>query len=229
MDSLRGPDLPMNRARAGFTLLEIVISLAILSVALMVLVESQSMSVLQTMDSQRMLTANSLAEAKLAEVLLQLEMKGFSDTTQGEEGSFEEFGDEGEYGQVVDFEGEYDDYGYAWTIRKVEMQMGDIAGTLEELEQSGITGTQDDEQTQVADEDGLSASALSSFLSPEQMDEMLSPWMREVRVVVWWGEDPGDLEEDVECENCIEVVTHVFNPSGKIVDSETGAMNPSGS
>ncbi len=219
MDSVGGADLPMMRLRQGFTLLEIVIALAILSVSLMVLVESQMMSVVQTMDSQRILTANSLAEAKLAEVLLELEMKGFSDTTQGEEGSFETFGDEGEYGEVIDFEGEYDDYGFAWTIRPVKMELGDIAGTLEELEQSGMTGSQDEGQKEVAEENGVSASALSSFMSPEALDEMLSPWLREVRVVVWWGTDPGDLKEGEECDTCVELVSHTFNPSGTIVAS----------
>ena len=52
----------MIRNRAAFTLMEIVISLAILAVSLMVLVESQTASVIQTMDGQRILTATQLAE-----------------------------------------------------------------------------------------------------------------------------------------------------------------------
>ena len=36
--------------------------------------------------------------------------------------------------------------------------------------------------------------------------------------MVWWGDDPGD-EEGQSCENCVELVTHVFNPSGQVVDS----------
>ncbi|MSQ00705.1 MAG: type II secretion system protein [Myxococcales bacterium] len=204
----------MTTRRQAFTLIEIVIALTILAVSLMVLVESQSGSVLQTIDSQRILTANSLAEAKLAEVLLTLEMDGFSDTIKGEDGSFEDFGDNGEYGEVVDFEGEYDEYGYAWTVRPVEMELGDIAGTLEELskdnESSGSSSTS------TADDAGVDASLFSAFLTPEAMSEMLSPWMREVRVVVWWGDDPGDLEADELCESCVELVSHVFNPSGTV-------------
>jgi len=206
----------MNSTRRAFTLLEIVISLAILSVSLMVLVESQSMSVLQTVDSQQILTANSLAEAKLAEVLLGLEMHGFTEADQGEEGSFESFGDDGTYGDVVDFEGEYDDYSYSWTVRQVEMELGDVAGTMEDLQQSGLLPQQSDEQKSAAEQSGMSASSLSSFISPDQINDMLSPWMREVRVVVWWGDDPGDLEADTECDRCVELTTHVFNPSGKV-------------
>lgn len=209
--------------RHAFTLMEIVISLAILAVSLMVLVESQIASVVQTMDGQRILTATQLAEAKLAEVLLTLEMEGFQEGEKGEEGTFEEFGDNGEYGEVVDFEGEYDDYGYAWTVRKVEMQLGDIGGTLEELQQSGELDQTGTGTTSSADDAGIDSSMFSSFLSPDTINDTLSPWMREVRVIVWWGDDPGEQEGESTCENCVEIVTHVFNPSGKVFNSESGA------
>lgn len=218
----------MIRKRAAFTLMEIVISLAILAVSLMVLVESQTASVIQTMDGQRILTATQLAEAKLTEVLLTLEMEGFSESEKGEEGSFEEFGDNGEFGEVVDFEGEYDDYGYAWTVRKVEMQLGDIGGTLEELQQSGDLDQSSTGTTTSADDAGIDSSMFSSFLSPDTINDTLSPWMREVRVIVWWGEDPGEQEGESSCENCVEIVTHVFNPSGTVFNSESGSSGDDG-
>jgi hypothetical protein len=211
------------RSRVAFTLLEIVISLAILAVSLMVLVESQTASVIQTMDGQRVLTATQLAEAKLAEVLLNLEMEGFQESDAGVEGTFEEFGDDGQFGDVVDFEGEYDDYGYAWTVRKVEMQLGDVAGTLEDLQRSGEMSQSTTGTTSTADDAGVDSSMFSSFLSPDTINDTLSPWMREVRVIVWWGDDPGEQEGETSCENCVELVTHVFNPSGKVFNSESGA------
>lgn len=213
----------MTRPRHAFTLMEIVISLAILSVSLMVLVESQTASVIQTMDGQRILTATQLAEAKLAEVLLTVEMEGFQESEKGEEGTFEEFGDNGEYGDVVDFEGEYDDYGYAWTVRKVEMELGDIGGTLEELQQSGELEQSSTGTTSTADDAGIDSSMFSSFLSPDTINDTLSPWMREVRVIVWWGEDPGEQEGESDCEDCVELVTHIFNPTGKVFNSESGS------
>jgi hypothetical protein len=180
------------------------------------------------MDGQRILTATQLAEAKLTEVLLTLEMEGFSESEKGEEGSFEEFGDNGEFGEVVDFEGEYDDYGYAWTVRKVEMQLGDIGGTLEELQQSGDLDQSSTGTTTSADDAGIDSSMFSSFLSPDTINDTLSPWMREVRVIVWWGEDPGEQEGESSCENCVEIVTHVFNPSGTVFNSESGSSGDDG-
>lgn len=212
----------MIRTRPAFTLMEIVISLAILSVSLMVLVESQTASVIQTMDGQRILTATQLAEAKLAEVLLNLEMEGFQESEQGEEGTFEEFGDDGDFGEVVDFEGEYDEFGFAWTVRKVEMELGDIGGTLEELQQSGEMDQSSTGTTTSADDAGIDSSMFSSFLSPDTINDTLSPWMREVRVIVWWGDDPGEQEGESSCEDCVEIVTHVFNPSGQVFNSGTG-------
>ena len=76
----------MRLGRAGFTLIEIVISLAILAVSLAVLVESEASAVVLTVDSQRTLTATTLAEQTLAELLLQLEIDGISESDQYGEG-----------------------------------------------------------------------------------------------------------------------------------------------
>ncbi|MBM4367940.1 MAG: hypothetical protein FJ102_17135, partial [Deltaproteobacteria bacterium] len=75
----------------------------------------------------------------------------------------------------------------------------------------------------------LTQSMMGNMLGGDALNEMLSPWMREVRVVVWWGEDPGDLESEELCDNCVELVTHVFNPSGTVVASggdDTDTQDP---
>ena len=206
----------MTRARAGFTLIEIVISLAILAVSLTVLVESEASAVVMTVDSEQTLTANTLAEQTMAEVLLKLEIDGISESDQYGEGDYSDFGEDGKFGQGVSFSGEYDEYHYAWTVRKVDMQIGDASQAITDLQEMGVSPTGES-----TSENGMDPSMLSSFMSPDMLNEMLSPWMREVRVLVWWGEDPGDLESDVTCESCVELVSHVFNQSGKIMDSES--------
>ena len=210
--------------RTGFTLIEIVISLAILAVTLAILVESEASAVVMTVDSEETLTANTLAEQTMAEVLLQLEIDGISESDQYGEGEYADFGSDGKFGQGVDFSGEYDDYHYAWTVRKVDMQIGDASEAISDLQEMGVSPTGEN-----TSENGMDPSMLSSFMSPDMLNEMLSPWMREVRVLVWWGEDPGDLEEDVTCEDCVELVSHVFNQSGKIMDSEEDSTESSSS
>lgn len=206
--------------RRAFTLVEIVIALAILSFSLAVLVESEAGSVTMTIESQRVLTGNALANQKLAEVLLQLEVDGFSDTDKGEEGDFRDFGADGLFGEAIDFEGEYDDYGWAWTVREVNMQMGDVSSAISDLQgMSEDENTTDGNLEESLGESDLTQSMMGNMLGGDALNEMLSPWMREVRVVVWWGEDPGDLDSEELCDNCVELVTHVFNPSGTVVAS----------
>ena len=205
----------MNFSRAGFTLIEIVISLAILAVSLAVLVESEASAVVLTVDAERTLTATTLAEQTLAEVLLQLEIDGISESDQYGEGEYADFGEDGKFGQEADFTGEYDEYSYAWTVRKVDMQLGDASEAISDLQEMGVSPT-----SESTSEDAMDPGMLSAFISPEMLNEMLSPWMREVRVVVWWGEPEGDLEDELTCENCVELVSHVFNQSGQVIDSD---------
>lgn len=224
MDSLRRAIHSMTRFRSGFTLLEIVISLAILAVSLAVLVESEAGAVMLTVDAQRTLTANTLAEQTMAEVLLAAETEGISESDQYGEGEYSDFGSDGQFGQA-DFTGEYDEFSYAWTVRKVDMQIGDAAQAITDLQEMGVSPSGNEQQQ----DNSMDASMLSAFMSPEMLNEMLSPWMREVRVVVWWGEDPGDLESDLSCESCVELVTHIFNPSGQMMGADGESTSDSSS
>ena len=47
-------------------------------------------------------------------------------------------------------------------------------------------------------------------IDSDVVTEMLSPYFREVRVRVWWGENEDDLDQ-------VELVSHVINPSGTII------------
>ena len=49
-------------------------------------------------------------------------------------------------------------------------------------------------------------------VQPDMITDMLRPYIREVRVMVWWGAEAPD--PDKPCEDCVELVTHVCNPSG---------------
>ncbi len=222
MDPVGGADKPVRRA---FSLVEIVIALAILSFSLAVLVQSEAGSVVMTMESQRVLTANALANQKIAEVLLQLEVEGYTDTDKSEEGSFDDFGADGLFGEAIDFEGEYDDYSWAWTVREVDMQMGDVSSAISDLQGMGLGSEESSEDTltESLGESDLAQSMMGSMLGGDALNEMLAPWMREVRVVVWWGDDPGDLESEELCEHCVELVTHVFNPSGEVISSSSSS------
>ena len=196
--------------RSGFTLLEVVVALVILSMSLFVLVNTQASSVFMTMDSQKTLTATWLAQQKMTEALLRVEADGVQVSDIDEDGDFEDFGGDGDFGENVDFGGEFDDYHWAYTIRAVDISLGDVSGNADALQSAGL-GPSADQQSQ-AGEQGKDLGDLG--VQPDMISEMLKPYIREVRVLIWWGEEPADGEE---CEDCVELVTHVANPSGEVI------------
>jgi prepilin-type N-terminal cleavage/methylation domain-containing protein len=197
------------RRREGFTLLEVVIALAILAVSLFVLVDSQSSAVFMTIDAEKTLTGTYLSQEKMAEAMLRLEEEGFREGDIDEEGDFADFGGADGLGEDADYGDAFEDYHWAYTIREVDIQVGDIASAADELQGAGFGDQQEGaEQPEQADLTDMG-------FQPDMISEMLRPYIREVRVLVWWGEDEPDLDEG--CENCVELVTHVINPSGQII------------
>ena len=73
-----------------------------------------------------------------------------------------------------------------------------------------------------AGDDGPGAT-LGALLSPEMLSQMLSPYIREVRVRVYWAGDSREAEE-----NGTEIIltTHVINPSGELVLSNDEGYDP---
>ncbi len=192
--------------RPGFTLLEVVIALGILAVSLMVLVDAQATSVDMTVRAERYATATMLAKEKLTEVRLMLEREGFGDQEIEENDDFDQYGEEIE---GVEFDDAYDDYRWAYTIREIELSLaGDLMGMAGDMASSGYWG--DAGQDADLSAGGGQMSALGNFLSPEMITEMLSPYIREIVVRVWWGENDDGVDQ-------VEFTTHVVNPSGVVV------------
>ena len=82
-----------NRRCRGFSLLEVMIALAILAVSLLALFNLQSTSLIGSARAQRISVATLLAQRKMAEVLIGLEagiLKGEFPDDKEESGSFEE-------------------------------------------------------------------------------------------------------------------------------------------
>ncbi len=197
-------------ARSGFTLLEVVVALVILTMSLFVLVNAQASSVFMTTDSQRTLTATWLAQQKMTEALLRVEADGVQATDIEEDGDFQDFGGDGDFGENVDFGGEFDDFHWAYTIRAVDIKLGDVSGNSGAMQDAGIGPSQ--EQMDASGSGGKDLSDLG--VQPDMIGEMLKPYIREVRVLIWWGEEPAEGED---CEDCVELVTHVANPTGEVV------------
>ncbi len=198
--------------RRAFTLLEVVIALAILAVGLTVLVSSQASSVLMTNETDRIRVATLLAQEKMNEALLRLEAEGWGTQDIEEEGNFSDFGEEdfrGDQTGDMDVGDAFEDMHWAYTIREIEMDMPDLSGAVDTLGGSGYFPEAAEQNAQPS----LDESMVSSFLSPDMISSQLSPYIREVRVLVWWGDNEDETDQ-------VELLTHAINPSGQINDEE---------
>ncbi len=195
--------------RRAFTLLEVVIALGILVVSLVVLVEAQATAVFMTTEAERIIVANMLAREKMAEVQMLVELEGFGEQDIEEEGDFDNFEPEG---LELEFEDRFEGFRWAYTVRKIELGlMGDLAGMAGDLAGSGYWGEEQGEQADTTATPGLDQMGIS----PDMITEMLGAYIREVRVVVWWGENEDEADQ-------VAIVSHVINPSGMVTSSEEG-------
>ena len=48
----------------------------------------------------------------------------------------------------------------------------------------------------------------------DMLTDQISPFIREIRVIVWWGDTDFDEEKS---DDWVEIVTHVVNPTGQVV------------
>ena len=185
--------------RAGFTLLEVVIALAILAIGLTVLVSSQSQAVVMATETDKIRVATLLAQEKMNQALVQVETDGFVE------------------GQDIDEEGDFSDFG-AEDFRGTEgldvelgdeFELPDLGGAVDTLGANGFFGQGEDQSTDKQNvAPNVSQDMLGSFLSPDMISQQLSPYMREVRVLVWWGDDEDETDR-------VELLTHVINPTGE--------------
>ena len=107
------PNLNGNRIHGhrGFSLIEITIALSILVLALSILVENQGFAAFMT-QMLKIRIATMLAEEKMIEAQLQLELEGWKTSDIDEDGDFDDLGRE-EFrgsGSNLDLDDEFEDY-----------------------------------------------------------------------------------------------------------------------
>ncbi len=204
----------MSTNHQGFTLLEVVIALAILAVSVMILIETQAGALLMSTDADRMSTATMLAQEKMIEAHLVLEREGWGSQDIEEEGDFDDFGEEDFRGDAMRIEidsDQYEDFHWAYTIRKIDLEIPtDLGGMASELSDGGYFGEQEQENSSLSDQQ-MDLSDLG--ISTEMITEYLGDYIREVRVLVWWGDNEDGVDQ-------VELLTHIINPSGVVSTEE---------
>jgi len=202
-------------SRRGFSLLEVMVALSILVVSLALLVETQSNAALMTYEAERVIAATDLATAKLNEARMLVEEDGFQASDIEENGDFSDFGDGS---SQLDFEDALDDFQWSYTIAEIDLALaGDIASMMSEFGDNGVMDAFGGEGAGMDELGGGGGDPLSQFaslgMSSDMLTEMLAPFIREVRVVVWWGES---MDESAERGDQVVMTGHVINPTGVV-------------
>ncbi len=174
----------------GFTLLEIMIAMAILSVSLVTLYSSVGNSLKASGMAERTEKSNFLARQKLSEILLSIEQ----DIARGA------FPDEKEENGT--FEKPFEDYKWSYTVRKVQLPVLQLPAEMMEG-----TGAPSPESIAAATGgsggDGVVGMAANSMA--QVVTKKISEAIREIQVTITWGEGgEGDEEKMV-------VTTHIAN------------------
>lgn len=199
---------PRSGARA-FSLLEMMVAIALLSMGLVLLLQVQARSIQLAQQAREMTIATQLARAKLLDCQVDLLKKGFSIGDYDEEG---DFSDE-------------DMPGFYWECHayKPEMPVAD-ATDINTATASGALGL-DPSAAGAAEEAGGGGQAdpMMGMLAPivAQMSGILGDSIRELHVIIRWGVGE-DMQE-------MTVTTHVIdktavNNVAAMIAQQAGAL-----
>ncbi|TMQ04588.1 MAG: prepilin-type N-terminal cleavage/methylation domain-containing protein [Deltaproteobacteria bacterium] len=117
-----------NRTRAGFTLLEVMIGLAVLGLGLTVLIKSAAGNIFNAQQAHMMGIVTDLARAKMYDLEDKLQKDGFSDTEQHEDD--QAFSDEG-----------WPSIHYSYKVELVELPSFDVLTGIAQGRGSGAAGS----------------------------------------------------------------------------------------
>jgi len=210
--------------RRAFSLLEVMIASAILVVTMAVVVRIQTQSVTGALRAQKVVVGTNLAQEKMGEVLLLIEMEGIGTQDIYERGDFDDFGDE----QRLDFGDELEDYHWEYWVEEIEFALSsDVMGFL------GGMGGEDDAgggaggpMGAMAGADAGATEAMMSQLGlgQDQLTEQLGNFIRRVRIRVYWGEESEAEERGRE----VVITTHIISPEGAFRQMGGDPNNPGG-
>ena len=173
----------------AFTLLEVMIALAIISISVSSILVSLSSGATIPYDSQKRIKAVDLAVIKLHDIERKLKKDGFKDEDQEEHGDFDE--------------DEFKDFHWIAKIKKLEIP-DDIAMLSKMFLGGGDEGDSTIEKQKNSREAGM-MSMFGSFI--QMIKDTFEDAIREVEIEVYWYY--GDEEE--ENKEKFTLVTHLIN------------------
>jgi len=175
------------RATAGFTLLEIMVAVAILSATLVVLLQIVTNNIRATNHAKLTTAATFLARNKMSDIEDQILYEGFSSDTETAKGTFK---DEGR---------DYDKFRWDTMIERIELPT-DMTQKTQDLSREASNDAKDP----MALMSGFLGGMMSAFIEPIRIG--LQESVRKVTVKVTW-------DEIGRKEQTIEIVQYLTDPS----------------
>lgn len=170
----------------GFTLLEIMVALAILGLSLVTLSEITTNNVRNTHHAKMVTTATFLARAKMADLEDLVQYEGFVDTDQLDEGDFAE--------------DDRPEFRWKTFIEKIQLP-ADLTQKVQDANQDQMESNSQNPMSLMA---GFMGGFMTTLLEPIRVG--IEESVRRVTVQVFWDE-PGRPERS------IEVVTFMTDPA----------------
>lgn len=174
-------------SQAGFTLLEVMVSLGILAVALMAIGDLNGGAVRMHSYSSRLTVAVQLARGKMLDLQTELRKDGFSDFSKEYRGDFSK-------------EGERD---FRWVAQVIRPELEVDASQLIQMGTSalGLGGEEDSGGPQNATPNPLLGGPMAGLVDGQlrQMIETIKDTVREIKLTIYWkaggGEESFELVE----------------------------------
>jgi general secretion pathway protein I len=178
-------------SEGGFTLLEVMVALAILAASLVAISEVVGGALRNHVRARQLDMATLLARGKMVEVQADLELKGFKDFDESEDGNFEAEG--------------HPEVRWKLEVRRPTVELGP-EGVFRALSGKSVDELlpPPDEAPQLAALRGGMMAMFQPVLT--RIGEQIKTTVREVRLTVSW-EDGGKVES-------FDVTTHLVVPQG---------------
>ncbi len=195
--------------RAGFTLLECMMALLLISTTLVILIESQSWAVRSQSRAQRINTATMLAGEVMTQLELRMAKEGFGELEVHKSGDFhnERFG------------GFFEGYRWEYEVESVEVKLPNLDQLM------GLAGEGADaagDAAGVSTGGGAPANDLAALdslgLDLSMFSDMMGNFLREARVRVCFPD--GNNADGMPVDDCVEFITHLVNPTGRVMSEE---------
>lgn len=176
-----------KRLVAAFTLLEVMIAMAILSVSLIVVMRVMDQAALVTQYQGEQILAATLARRKMVDLEIAIEKDGFPSEAKEECGKFvEDLADE------MDQPNGIERFEWCWTLKEVELPLPmDMLGGKEGKDGGGSGPA------------NPMAGGLPGGITPEAVGEQLSKAVRVLTLTIKWK--TGELPQE------LSVSTHLVN------------------